>query len=301
MIRPGEIWRDRDGKPINLRAGSVIEYGDSWWWFGVQDGIGAEEHGIRAYSSTDLLSWADHGMVLSAAEIPGGKVDAPKVLRCPRTGGLILWIHLPQAMTVGVAFASSPGNPFSFLHALRTHGDISPEMSLFVDDDGSVWHVFRRGAHEAIFICRLDETGLQHAGEAIRIDNGGFHRTPALMKWDGSYWLLATDGADTMPGEACLSVARSLQGPWETTGNPCVGNTTQMERCFNARPSWILWVPGLPSRFILVADGTSRGGRAARHVWLPFDFRHGVPELRWHGAWNPAQWGGCEEELRDVS
>ena len=301
MIRPGEIWRDQEGGPINLRSGSVIEHDGTWWWLGVHDGGGAVEHGIRAYSSTDLTGWTDHGIVLSAGEIPGGKVGAPKVIRCPRTGGLILWFHLPEVMTVGVAFASSPGEPFSFLHALRDHAGISPEMTLFVDEDGSIWHVFHRLGHEAIFICRLDETGLQHAGEPIRIDNGGFHRTPALMKWNGYYWLLATDGTDTVPGEACLSVAPSLQGPWEMTGNPCVGNTAQVESCFNARPSWILWVPGLPDRFFLVADGAPCDGGAARHVWLPFDFRHGVPELRWHGAWNPAQWGGCEEELRDVS
>jgi beta-galactosidase len=292
MIRPGETWQDREGRPINLRSGSVIEHDGTWWWFGVHDGGGGVEHGIRAYSSTDLMGWTDEGIVLSADEIPGGKAGAPKVVRCPRTGGLILWFHLPLAATVGVAFASLPGKPFSFLHALRNHGGISPEMTLFVDDDGSIWHVFRKDGHEALLICRLDETGLQHTGEPIFIDNGGFHRTPTLMKWDGSYWLLVTDDKDGLPGEPYLSVAPSLQGPWEVMGNPCVGNAAQVESCFNARPSWILQMPGSPARFALVADSVPSGDRAAGHVWLPFDFRHGVPELRWHGAWSPAQWDG---------
>ena len=293
MIRPGETWQDREGRPINLRSGSVIEHDGTWWWFGVHDGGGAVEHGIRACSSTDLMVWADHGIVLSAAEIPGGKVGAPKVVRCPRTGGLILWFHLPEAMTVGVAFASLPGKPFSFLHALRHHGGISPGMTLFVDDDGSIWHVFRRDGHEAFFICRLDETGLHHTGELIRIDNGGFHQGPALMKWDGCYWLLASDGVDGLPSEARLSVAPSLRGPWEMAGSPCVGSAAQVESCFNARPSWILRVPGPPAHFVLVADGAPCDDEAVRHVWLPFDFRHGVPELRWQEAWSPARWSGC--------
>ena len=292
MICPGEIWRDQQGKPIDLRSGSVIEADGEWWWFGVHDGSDGMEHGIRAYSSSDLMNWADRGLVLAADEIPGGKMESPKVVRCPRTGGLILWFHLPLALTAGVAFASSPGKPFSFLHALRNRGKISAEMTLLVDDDGSIWHVFGMVGQQALFICRLDEAGLQHAGEPIRIDNGGLHRTPALMKWDGCYWLLATDGAGGCPCEACLSVAPSLHGPWDMVGSPCVGDAGEVESCFNARPSWILPVAGFPDRMILIAEGAPCDDSAARHVWLPFDFRHGVPELRWHRAWSPARWGG---------
>jgi hypothetical protein len=279
----------------------VIEHDGTWWWFGVHEDADAVEHGIRAYSSTDLVGWVDQGIVLTAGEIPGGKPGASKVVRCPRTGGLILWFHLPLAATVGVAFASGPGKPFCFLHALRCHGGISPEMTLFVDDDGSIWRVFRKDSQKIFLLCRLDETGLQHAGEPILIDNGGFHRTPTLMKWEGCYWLLATDGEDGLPGEPAMSVAPSLRGPWEVVGNPCVGNAAQVESCFNAAPSWILRMPGRLARFALVADGAPCGDGTARHVWLPFDFRHGVPELRWHGEWSPVPWSGSEEELRYLS
>jgi hypothetical protein len=294
MIRPGEIWRDCCGAPIRARAGSVIRVEGTWWWFGIHEGDGVLAHGVRAYASIDLIHWRDHGLVISAGEVYGGTIDSPKVLRCPHTGGLILWFLMVEVGTVGVAFASLPGKPFVFLHALRG-GGITRDMTLFADDDGFAWHLFNRAGENGWKLARLDDTFLHHAGDAEHLEAGGFRHAPSIFKWDVNYWLLATDTSGGCAGEPCLYVAPSLHGPWESAGNPCIGSEAQVGSCFNARPSCL--VAGPTGGIFMVADGTPWVSEIGRHVWLPLDFRHGVPELRWRGAWSPARLDGGGVEL----
>jgi hypothetical protein len=289
VIRPGEIWRDICGEPIRARSGSVIDVEGVWWWFGMDDGDRARTGGVRAYSSTDLVAWRDHGIVLAAGELPGGRLDSPKALRCPESGGVVLWFHLPAPGTAGVAFAAAAGETFGFLHGIRVDGGMTSDMTFFTDDDGRVWHLFRQPEKQGLHVAQLDATFTRHDGDAMRMLTGRFFRSPVVLKWAELYWLLAA-GED---GEISFLTGNSLLGGWETVGNPCVGSEAQVDSFFNSRPACLLPTNG--DAIILVADGY--GGR---HVWLPFDFRHGVPELPWHGAWSPAQRGRGGDELREM-
>jgi hypothetical protein len=236
-----------------------------------------------------LIVWSDHGIVLAAEELPGGEIDSPKALRCPRTGGIILWFHLVQAGTAGVAFASGAGESFGFLHGIRVADAMTRDMSLFTDDDGSVWHIFRQEVEQQLYVALLDETLTRHDGDTVAMATKGLTRTPQVLKWDGLYWLLAANEE----GEVQFATGFSLRGPWEVAGNPCIGSEAQIGSFFNSRPSCLVPVNG--DAVIMVADD---GG--GRHVWLPFDFSHGVPELRWNGSWSPASWM-TRNELRDSS
>ena len=166
-------------------------------------------------------------------------------------------------------------------------GQMARDMTLFEDDDGSVYHIYASENNGTLHISLLDETFTKPAGKYIRIFPGRFHEAPAMMKWGGRYWLFSSDCTGWAPNTARLSSAPSIWGPWEEHGNPCLGNGGQIANCFESQPTFILPVRGREDAFIFMADRwRPRNAIDGRHVWLPIRFRHGVPVVEWRDSWD---------------
>ena len=73
-FRPGEVWRDTDGRVIQAHGGSMLEHEGVFYWFGEHKGgqtffshtlaystPRVDFIGISCYSSTDLLAWRSRG------------------------------------------------------------------------------------------------------------------------------------------------------------------------------------------------------------------------------------------------
>jgi len=71
-FRPGEVWLDTSGRPINAHGADPVHNGTYYWLRGEQggphlapgihqawDGYRVDVTGIRCYSSTNLFHWHD--------------------------------------------------------------------------------------------------------------------------------------------------------------------------------------------------------------------------------------------------
>lgn len=165
-------------------------------------------------------------------------------------------------------------------------GQMARDMTLFVDDDGRAYHLYASENNGTLHISLLDETFTKPAGRFVRIFPGRFHEAPAIMKWNGRYWLFTSDCTGWSPNTARLCSAPSIWGPWEEHGNPCLGTGAQIANSFESQPTFILPVHGKKDAFIYMADRwRPRNAIDGRHVWLPLVFRHGVPVIEWRDAW----------------
>src|SRR3954468_9289304 len=107
------------------------------------------------------------------------------------------------------------------------------------------------------------------------------------MKVRGRYFLFTSDCTGWTPNAARLSVASSIWGPWEELGNPCIGTGAQIANTFESQPTFILPVEGRKNAFIFLADRWRPNDAIdGRYVWLPIQFEHDVPVVRWHDTWN---------------
>ena len=166
-------------------------------------------------------------------------------------------------------------------------GQMARDMALFVDDEGSAYHLYASEANGTLHISRLSDDYLKPAGEYVRIFPGRFHEAPALMKWRGKYFLFSSDCTAWAPNAARLSVAENIFGPWEELGNPCLGTGNQIAHTFNSQSTFILPVPHRKDAFIFMADRWNpENAIDGRYVWLPIEFQHGVPMFRWHEEWD---------------
>jgi hypothetical protein len=166
-------------------------------------------------------------------------------------------------------------------------GQMARDLTLFVDDDGCAYHIYASEDNGTLHISQLSDDFLTSAGKFVRIFPGRFHEAPALMKWRRKYFLFTSDCTGWAPNAARISMAGNIFGPWEELGNPCFGSGEQIARTFGAQSTFILPVRGRADAFIFMADRWNpRNAIDGRYVWLPLEFHHHIPMLRWHDEWD---------------
>ncbi|HEX9045769.1 MAG TPA: family 43 glycosylhydrolase, partial [Verrucomicrobiae bacterium] len=168
-----------------------------------------------------------------------------------------------------------------------TEGQMARDMTLFVDDDGRAYHLHAAEDNGTLHISQLSEDFLSPSGNYVRVFPGRFHEAPAIFKRGGKYYLITSDCTGWAPNTARVSVAENIFGPWEELGNPVWGTDTQTASTFSAQSTYILPVQGQRDAFIFMADRWNpKNAIDGRYVWLPIEFHHGVPMMRWHDEWS---------------
>lgn len=166
------------------------------------------------------------------------------------------------------------------------------DMTLFVDDDGTAYHVYASEDNGTLHVSRLSDDYLRPAGRFVRVHPGGFHEAPAVFKRSGRYFMITSGCTGWAPNQARLSVADSMWGPWEELGNPCLGSGREVATTFASQSSHVLPWPGRGDAFVFIADRWRPDNAIdGRYVWLPIEFRHDVPVIRWRERWHPRDLG----------
>ena len=67
-FKPGELWYDTQGTPINAHGGGMLFHQGVYYWFGefkVAGEVGnLAQVGVSCYSSKDLYHWTNEGIAL---------------------------------------------------------------------------------------------------------------------------------------------------------------------------------------------------------------------------------------------
>ena len=191
-----------------------------------------------------------------------------------------------------VAQLNCPGGPVPYYpkHLMFrrdfANGQMARDMTLFVDGDGSAYHLHASEDNGTLHISKLSDDFLRPAGKFVRVFPGRFHEAPTIFKAHGKYFLITSDCSGWSPNAARVSGAENIFGPWEELGNPVSGTGTQTATTFQAQGTFVLPVQGKRDAFIFMADRWNPGNAIdGRYVWLPIEFRHDVPMISWHDEW----------------
>ncbi|MDR1273535.1 MAG: glycoside hydrolase family 43 protein [Odoribacteraceae bacterium] len=164
-------------------------------------------------------------------------------------------------------------------------GQMSRDMTLYVDDDGKAYHIYASEENLTLHVAELADDYLSHTGKYARIAPGGHNEAPAIFKRKGRYFLITSGCTGWEPNAARLYTAESIWGPWTEHPNPCVGEDARLT--FRSQGTFILPVPGKRDAFLFMADRwTPRLPINARYIWLPIRFENDLPVLQWHDQWD---------------
>lgn len=179
----------------------------------------------RAYSSTDAVSWTDHGQVFSLAGFSWATSLAWAPAAAQRNG--YYYLYLPVDRTkIGVARSTSPTSGFSdprgtpLIDAARdANTGVEPiDPMTFVDDDGQAYLYF--GGSYKPKVVRLNSDMITTSGSILDITiNGapgkGFAEAPWMHKRNGIYYYSFSTG---WPGQIQYATATNPLGPFTYRG-----------------------------------------------------------------------------------
>ena len=163
-------------------------------------------------------------------------------------------------------------------------GQMSRDMTLYVDEDGKAYHIYSSEENLTLQIAELSDDYLSHTGNYVRVAPAGHNEAPAIFKKDGTYWMITSGCTGWAPNEARMFSSSSIFGPWSQHPNPCVGPKSELT--FGGQSTYILKVGGKKDAFIFMADiWRPEHPSDARYIWLPVQFKEGVPYVEWMDNW----------------
>lgn len=166
-------------------------------------------------------------------------------------------------------------------------GQMSRDMTLFVDDDGTAYHITASEENQTLLISKLSEDYLSVTDEFIRVFPGGRNEAPAIFKKGDNYFMITSDLTGWKPNPARLAISKSIMGEWQYIGNPCRGNEVENNTTFWSQSTFVLPVYGKKDAFIFVADRwRPENPIDGRYVWLPIQFENEIPYLKWYIEWD---------------
>jgi beta-glucanase (GH16 family) len=164
-------------------------------------------------------------------------------------------------------------------------GQMSRDMTLYVDDDGKAYHIFSAEENLTLNLAELSDDYLSHTGKYIRIAPAGHNEAPAIFKKDGQYFMITSGCTGWDPNAARLFTADNIWGPWTEHPNPCIGDDANLT--FHSQSTCIQPVAGKKDAFIFMADRwTPKNPIDARYIWLPILFENELPVLKWFDKWD---------------
>ena len=159
-------------------------------------------------------------------------------------------------------------------------GQTSRDQTLFVDEDGKAYHVYTSEHNATVHISELCDDFIGETGRYWRLAEKDWTEAPAICRHGGWYYILGSGCTGWKPNAARYYRARSLAGPWERMGNPCVGKdpATGLDEnlTWGCQSTYILPVHGKEGEFVAMFDRwCPTNAIDGRYVWKPIVFGEG--------------------------
>lgn len=166
-------------------------------------------------------------------------------------------------------------------------GQMARDMTLFVDDDGTAYHIHSSEENQTLHIAELTADYLDFSGKYTRVLEGRSNEAPAIFKKGSKYYMISSGCTGWKPNPARSAVANHPLGPWIELGNPCRGTKEEINTTFHSQSTYILPVQGKKDAFIYMGDRwIPENAIDGRYIWLPIEFEEDKPIVRWKDEWS---------------
>jgi len=293
-VRPGELWLDDRGQPVQAHGGGILRVGDTFYWFGEDRGRDNEsgKRYVGCYSSTNLAQWTFRNQVLKLANpenfAPNWVLERPKVFYSARTKKFVMYMHIDGSLPgelggynlarVGVATCNTVDGDYQYVKSFRPLGHESRDIGQFVDDDGSAYLIFEdrpNGFH----IAKLSDDCLNVEKEICLVPahlEGG-----AIVHFAGLYYVIGSSLTGWSPNPNKYATAKSLSGPWSEFKDiaPPEKNT------YGSQSSMLLKITGTKTTSVIFMGDIwkPQSQLDSRYLWMPLEIGEGklaLPEPR---------------------
>lgn len=184
----------------------------------------ASQASFECWSSVDLTSWRNEGVILDFKDVPWSTNFAAWAPSCAeKNGKYFFYFSAGDGAGLGVAVADSPAGPFRDaigrpLVGCYPHGAQPIDAHCFVDDDGRAYLYF--GGHGHCVVAPLTPTMCAFNRDFREITpTPNYVEAPFMVKRRGVYYLMWSEGGwGDHTYLAAYGVSDNPYGPFEYGG-----------------------------------------------------------------------------------
>ena len=222
----GTMWTDSDGRSVQAHGAGFLQVGDTWYMIG-EDRASSWHPDVNMYSSKDLQHWKFEGKIIENRKTHPDLgirrfIERPKILWNKKTGKFVVWCHWEGsnygASEAGVFVSDNVTGPYTYHWSGRPLGIKSRDCNVFQDDDGTAYFISTIEENQHLGFFRLSDDYLQ-AEECTQLFKGMSREAPALVKVDGTYFMLSSACTGWNPNQCKLSYSRNITSGWSRLEN----------------------------------------------------------------------------------
>ena len=122
-----------------------------------------------------------------------------------------------------------------------------------------------------LHVVKLTDDYLACSDTWARVDGAERREAAAIMFHDGYYFMITSGRTGWNFNQAKYFRSRSMLGPWEDMGDPCVGDEDHLT--FHTQSSFAFAMPGTKEAYMLMLERhNTQNFLHCSYIWLPVDF-----------------------------
>ena len=282
-IRPGEVWLDTEGKPIQAHGFQVTFREGKYYWYGEDKthtlfGTNRMFGGVRCYSSTDFYNWKDEGRIIEPAADPHSplhhsqKLERPHILYCAKTGRYVCWLKSQSNDGHFVILeAEHFMGPYHFVRNLKPNGFAVGDFDMYADPDTGKGYVWFERPHWEQICAELSDDYTNVNGRYSEHFVGKvppFTREAAAhFVMDGKHYIYTSGTTSYTPNPSEVAIFDDYHGEYTVLGNPHIGD--EYAHSFCSQITSVIKIPG-KDLYVAMADR-----------WLPHTNKTDIPKKDW--------------------
>ena len=268
-IRPGQLWLDTDGKPIQAHGFQIFAADDgTYYWYGENKehthlGSNVWTWGVRAYKSTDFYNWQDLGLIIEPDTVNAlsplhysQTLDRPHILHNKKTGKWVCWIKSMDTDGFFVILqADRFEGPYTIVKSLKPEGFGVGDFDLWADPaTGKAYVWFERPHWEMICAELTDDylgTNGHYSEHFVGIRPPFTREAPSHFVWHGRHYMFTsgTTGYVANPSQVC--VFDDPHGDYQDLGCPHIDD--KYDDSFGSQITSVIKIPG-KNLYVALAD-----------------------------------------------
>ncbi len=228
-IKNGAMWKDNKGNWVQAHGAGFVQVGDTWYMIG-EDRSNSWNPDVNMYSTKDFVNWKFERKIIqngvTHSSLGNGRfIERPKIMYNKKTGKYVVWCHWEQgnygASEAAVFYCDSVNGPYKFHWAGRPLDVKSRDCTAFVDDDGTAYFISTTSENQHLGLFRLSDDYL-NVVEHTQLFSSQQREAPAVVKINGTYFMLFSACSGWDPNQTSYSYSKSLTGGWSSRSN--IGN-----------------------------------------------------------------------------
>lgn len=276
-FKPGKLWLDTSGKPIQAHGFSVLYENGIYYWIGENKEFTKPfgkvwTWGIRC-TSKDLYNWEDKGLIvpprpddLQHPLHPNHCIDRPHILHCPATGKYVMWIKVMGGLVsqfMCVLQADGILGPYEMVHKYyHPLGMDTGDFTLW-QENGKGYILFER-PHFSMIAADLTEDYTAVTGRYSEHFKNLYppytREAPTCFTKDGKKYLYTSGTTGYSPNPSIVVTFTDFHKPFTNLGSPHVNDKSNTS--FGSQITCVLQVPDT-DLYIAMADRWMPG------PWMP--------------------------------